>query len=194
MNEILFIRHAETDLAGTFCGHSNPPLNARGHAQLAALIAKLRTEDLHSIYTSDLLRAHTTAQAIAEALVIPCHLRPALREIHFGQWEGRTWDEIEQRDQDYAKRWLAAYPELPAPDGENISNFEHRVLSEIALLANKAQQGTIAVVTHGGVIRTALCRLCGYTEQAAWEQTRPYGSILRYSLLNHPALEQIRSQ
>ena len=42
MSELLLIRHAETDMAGTFCGHSDPELNVRGRAQLADLISRLR--------------------------------------------------------------------------------------------------------------------------------------------------------
>ncbi|MDQ1693485.1 MAG: hypothetical protein QOH85_1020, partial [Acidobacteriaceae bacterium] len=38
MTEILLVRHAETDLKGTFCGHSDPPLNDAGRAQLPAIL------------------------------------------------------------------------------------------------------------------------------------------------------------
>ena len=88
MSELLFIRHAETDMAGTFCGHSDPELNARGRAQVGELIDRLRTEEIGVVYTSDLRRAHATGMAIAEAFAVDCHVRSALREINFGQWEG----------------------------------------------------------------------------------------------------------
>jgi broad specificity phosphatase PhoE len=87
MSEILFIRHAETDMAGTFCGHSNPPLNMRGRNQLSELLSALNSESIDEIYASDLLRARETGETIAEARAIKCHLRPTLREINFGQWE-----------------------------------------------------------------------------------------------------------
>src|ERR1700678_741680 len=105
MSEIIFIRHAETDMAGTFCGHSDPELNARGRVQLAELIDRLRVEDICAVYASDLRRAHTTGRAIADTFGVDCHVRSALREINFGQWEGATWEEIEQRDDAYARRW-----------------------------------------------------------------------------------------
>ena len=78
MREILFIRHAETDMAGTFCGHSDPDLNVRGRAQLAGLIKDLRGENLGSVYTSDLRRTRATGLAIAEAIGINCHVRPSI--------------------------------------------------------------------------------------------------------------------
>ncbi len=184
MSEILFIRHAETDMAGTFCGgRSDPELNARGRVQLAELIKTLRKEGINVVYTSDLRRAHQTGIGIAEAFGVDCHVRPALREIDFGQWEGLAWEEIERRDKAYALRWIAEYPHLQAPDGESFCDFERRVLCEVKTLSAEAEVSgrRIAVVTHAGVLRTVLCALQGCSEENAWEQTRSYCSIVRHS-------------
>ena len=182
MSELLFIRHAETDLAGTFCGHSDPELNACGRIQLGELINRLRMEEIGVVYTSDLRRAYTTGMAIAEAFSVDCHVRSALREIHFGQWEGITWNEIERRDGAYARRWIAEYPRLPAPGGEAFHDFERRVLDEVKLLSLQAEATDccVAVVTHAGVLRTVLCALHGCSEADAWEQTRSYCSVVRH--------------
>jgi alpha-ribazole phosphatase len=183
MSEILFIRHAETDMSGTFCGQSDPELNVRGHLQLVELINDLSAEDFDVVYSSDLRRAQTTAMAIAEAFGRDCHVRSALREIDFGQWEGLTWKEIERRDEAYARRWVAEYPRLPAPDGESFRDFERRVLDEVKFLSMEAEtEGRrLAVVTHAGVLRTVLSALHGCSEDDAWEQTRSYCSIVRHS-------------
>jgi alpha-ribazole phosphatase len=180
MSDILFIRHAETDMAGTFCGHSDPDLNARGHEQTAELIDRLRSEDIGTIYTSDLRRAQTTAKAIASAFGVQCRARRALREISFGEWEGLTWKEIEERDEAYARQWMAAHPLLPTPKGEAFHNFEQRVLEEVAFLSTKAPERSIAVVTHAGVLRTVLCSLHQCSEEDAWRQTKPYCAIVRH--------------
>jgi broad specificity phosphatase PhoE len=183
MSEILFIRHAETDMAGTFCGHSDPELNANGHVQLVDLVNNLRTEDIGVVYASDLRRAHSTAITIAEAFDIDCHIRYGLREIDFGQWEGLTWKEIQGRDETYARRWIAACPRLSAPGGEDFLDFKRRVLVEVKFLSTKAEsQGSrIAVVTHAGVLRTVLCELHGCSEEEAWEHTKSYCSIIRHT-------------
>jgi alpha-ribazole phosphatase/probable phosphoglycerate mutase len=182
MSEILFIRHAETNMAGSFCGHSDPELNERGQLQLVELANKLQTETIGAVYTSDLRRAHRTALAIAETFGIDCHVRPALREIDFGQWEGLTWRSIETRDRAYAQRWIAEYPHLPAPAGENFCDFEQRVLNEVSFLSRstRASDHNIAVVTHAGVLRTVL-RMSGCSDEYAWRQTSPYCSIVRYT-------------
>jgi alpha-ribazole phosphatase len=183
MSELLFIRHAETDMAGTFCGHSDPELNARGRIQLGELISRLSMEEIDVVYSSDLRRAHTTGIAIAEAFGADCHVRSALREISFGRWEGNTWEEIERRDDVYARRWIVEFPRLPAPDGESFHDFQRRVLDEVNFLTLEAEAADrrIAVVTHAGVLRTVLGALHGCSEDNAWEQTRSYCSIVRHT-------------
>jgi alpha-ribazole phosphatase len=189
MSDILFIRHAETDMAGTFCGHSDPDLNARGHEQTAELIDRLRSEDIGTVYTSDLRRAQTTADAIASALGFERRIRPALREINFGKWEGLTWKEIEERDEAYARRWMAEHPLLPTPEGEAFRDFEQRVLEEVAFLSTKAAAQDIAVVTHAGVLRTVLCSLQRCSEEDAWKLTKPYCVIVRHAVTASPQMQ-----
>jgi alpha-ribazole phosphatase len=189
MSEILFIRHAETDMAGTFCGHSDPELNDRGHVQVGELINRLSANDIDAVYSSDLRRAQTTARAIAESFAVDCYVRPALREINFGEWEGHTWREIEQQDEDYARRWVAEYPHLPARGGEDIRGFERRVLGEVGFLSKQIEGRTIAVVTHAGPLRTILCALNGYSTEDAWEQTKSYCSMVRFTVGSRPTVQ-----
>ncbi len=180
MTEILLIRHPETELAGTFCGHSNPPINAPGQAQLANLLETLQGELLEAVYTSDLERAQVLAQAIAAAHQIPCHIQPALREMHFGRWEGLTWSQVEQRTPDQAASWLAHYPHHPAPAGELFAHFQPSILEALDRILDAPQQN-IAIVTHAGVIRTILTQRCNIDEATAWTLTKPYCSLVRCS-------------
>jgi alpha-ribazole phosphatase len=179
MNRVLFIRHAETEMAGRYCGHSDPDLNAQGRAQLTTLAQSLAEEMLDTIYSSDLRRAASTAKAIAAGRDIPQVLRPELREIDFGDWEGMRWEDIERLDPEYAQNWMKSYPNLPAPSGESFEDFERRVLTEVNRLIN-GSRGPIAVVTHGGVLRVVLRHLCGYSEPKAWQETQQYCCVVRY--------------
>jgi alpha-ribazole phosphatase len=179
MSRVLFIRHAETEMAGRFCGHSDPELNAQGRMQLTSLAHAVSTEPIDIVYSSDLRRASSTAQAIAAVREIPQVVRPALREIDFGQWEGLSWEQIEQMDPEYARKWMARYPHFPAPSGESFQAFEARVLEEVKFLLD-GNRGPIAVVTHGGVLRVVLQHLCGRSDAEAWQQTRAYCCIARY--------------
>jgi broad specificity phosphatase PhoE len=180
MDTLLFIRHAETDLAGRFCGHSNPRVNERGHRQIEELLKALEGEWIDGIYTSDLHRAMTTANAIGRTLgLLPAPI-PGLREIGFGDWEGLSWKEIECRDPAYAQQWSEQYPNLPAPGGEPFEAFQARVLTEVKHLLAVSFHRSAAVITHAGVMRVVLRSLCGLEEAEAWERTREYCSFFRY--------------
>jgi alpha-ribazole phosphatase len=187
MSDLLFIRHAETDMAGTFCGHLDPELNARGLLQLEELLRRIRMEDIGAVYTSDLRRARTTARAIAEAFAVECRVSSGLREISFGQWEGLTWEQIEKRDSTYSRHWVMEHPYLPAPDGEDFHDFEQRVLADVSSLSMEAERKhcSIAVVTHAGVLRTVLMKVHGYSQELAWEHTKSYCSLVRLSQADH---------
>ena len=178
MTEILLIRHPETALTGTFCGHSDPPINAAGQTQLAALLRSLEGGRLEMVYASDLQRARTLGEALACAQGIPCKILPALREIYFGDWESLTWAQVEEASPQAAATWIARYPHEPAPRGEAFPAFEERVLSAFDQIVT-APQHRIAVVTHAGVLRTLLTRRFEVGEATAAELTKPYCSLFR---------------
>lgn len=178
MTNLLLIRHAETEMAGQFCGHSDPELNERGRQQLAGIITRISKHAIGRVYTSDLQRAEQTAEAIAKHARAGVHVRRGLREIHFGLWEGLSWREIEVRDPIEAARWVKEYPNSTAPGGEPFQQFESRVRTEVAFLLREAKKSAIAVVTHAGFIRVVLTNRYGLSAQQAWNRTKDYGSVL----------------
>jgi broad specificity phosphatase PhoE len=93
-----------------------------------------------------------------------------------------TWDAIEQRDANFSRNWLDAFPALPAPRGELYSSFRKRVLNTIDEISSSEKARNIAVVTHAGVMRVVLQTRLGYCEQDAWEKTRSYCSSFEYRL------------
>ena len=177
MTGLVLVRHLQTDMAGRFCGHSDPELNELGRGRLPSLLTALSNYAIDRVYASNLRRAQQTAKAIAGHFNAEVHLRPGLREIYFGLWEGLSWRDIETRDPIEAKVWTDTYPNATAPGGEPIEQFQSRVREEIAFLAEQSANSVSAVVTHAGFMRVALT-ICGAPEQAAWEQTGEYGSII----------------
>jgi broad specificity phosphatase PhoE len=179
-------------MAGQFCGHSDPELNEPGRRQLVRLVNTLSEYAIQRVYTSDLRRAQQTAQAIAEHFEAELRVRPGLREIHFGLWEGLSWSEIDVRDPVLAKRWAEEYPRSTAPGGESFQQFGSRVRREIAFLMGEATKPPIAVVTHAGFIRLVLTNWCRVTEQEAWDRTKDYGSVvaLDTNVISKAAVEE----
>jgi len=178
VKHLLLIRHAETDMTGRFCGHSDPELNERGHKQLAGVLDRLSEYAIRRIYTSDLRRARQTAEAIASHFEIGFEVRPGLREIQFGQWEGLSWSEIEACDPVLAKIWAERYPNSTAPGGEPLQQFERRVRAESAFLFAAATECPIAVVAHAGFMRVLLTMFYGVPEEEALKLTKEYGSVV----------------
>jgi alpha-ribazole phosphatase/probable phosphoglycerate mutase len=178
VSRLIFVRHAETDMAGTFCGHSDPELNERGRAQLANLMDRLRGETFHKIFTSDLSRARQTAHAISSHFGVEVIERPGLREIYFGEWEGLSWSEIESRNPGWAKRWILKYPKLPAPAGETFQNFEVRVRCETEFLLQQAARLPLLVVTHAGFLRVALAHRYAGAKKETLAATPDYAAVI----------------
>jgi alpha-ribazole phosphatase/probable phosphoglycerate mutase len=165
-------------MAGRFCGHSDPEINECGRQQLAGVVDRLSEYTVGRIYASDLRRARQTAEAIASHFGIGLEVRPGLREIYFGQWEGLSWSEIETRDPDLAKEWIEQYPNSTAPGGESIQEFERRVRAESAFLFAAVRECPVAVVAHGGFLRVLLTSFYGILEEEAWQLTKEYGSVV----------------
>lgn len=188
MNEIVLIRHVETDLRGRFCGHSDPDLNADGQHRLRTLLDEVAPLGIERIYSSDLRRASRTAMAIGEHVGAPVELRPGLREIHFGLWEGLRWEHIQQQYPDEAQLWMRQFPTRGAPGGEAYPDFTARVEGEFkALIANR-KSARLAIVSHRGVIDYALTRFFGFSEDDARKPTENYGAIVVATQSNLPEI------
>src|SRR5437763_17010659 len=86
--QIALLRHAQTDLHGCFCGHSDPTLSVRGQEQLPTIIQSLSHMVPRAICSSDLRRAIETAEPIAKHFGLSYTTSPGFREMNFGSWEG----------------------------------------------------------------------------------------------------------
>jgi broad specificity phosphatase PhoE len=148
---LILARHGETDWnrEGRFQGHADPPLNERGREQAHALAQLLDHEPLDAIYSSDLRRAHETAQIVAEQKGLPVLVDPELRERDVGPWTGLTLSEIEQRFPEQIRLWR----EGTISAGETRESLGARVVEAARRIARAHPDGHVLVVTHGGAAR-----------------------------------------
>jgi probable phosphoglycerate mutase len=151
---ILAIRHGETlwNVDSRIQGHLNIGLNDTGRWQAERLGVALKDETIAAIYASDLSRAHDTALAVSRRTGVPVQAEPGLRERSFGEFEGRTFAEIETELPEQAKRWRQRDPSFTPAGGESLLMLEARVLSVAARLAAQHPGEQIALFAHGGVI------------------------------------------
>ena len=171
---IIAIRHGETawNVDARIQGHLDIPLNDIGLWQAERAGAALAGETLHTIYSSDLARAHTTAQAVAATTGAPLVLDSGLRERCFGSFEGRTFHEIEVEQPEQALRWRKRDPDfVPDGGGESLAMLKSRIQHTVDRLAAQHLGQQIALVAHGGVM-DVLYRLATHQDLQAprtWE-------------------------
>jgi 2,3-bisphosphoglycerate-dependent phosphoglycerate mutase len=152
---ILAIRHGETawNVDTRIQGHLDIPLNETGQWQAQRLARALATSDpIHAIYSSDLLRAHDTARAIAESTGAPLATHPGLRERGFGIFEGKTYVEIETTWPDESQRWRQRDPHWAPLGGESLTQVRERIQRTLHELAARHPGEQIVLVAHGGVM------------------------------------------
>lgn len=155
MDTILYvIRHGETDWnqARRIQGHSDIQLNELGNEQAKRLAEHYRAHSFAAIYTSDLQRAYHTARSLADLRGIEVQKLPTLRERCYGEWEGLTYEEIREKFQDNN-------PDQPAYGIEPFEKLQDRAQSVLTDIACRHPRQTVAVVSHGGLIKSFLHRI-----------------------------------
>jgi len=135
-------------------GHLDIPLNDVGLRQAQHLAQALAQRDtIDAVYASDLSRAHSTAQAIAQAIGQTVRTHEGLRERHFGAFQGRTFAEIEVELPEHAGHWRKRTPDwVPPQGGESLLVLRERIVNTVNELAVRHPGQQIVVVAHGGVL------------------------------------------
>ncbi|MBI4395661.1 MAG: histidine phosphatase family protein [Elusimicrobia bacterium] len=156
--QILLIRHGETTWNKEYRiqGQTDIPLSDFGEDQARRLGARLKNMSLHAAYSSDSSRARRTAEIALEGLSIPLTLSFALRERHFGQWQGRRWDEIEKDSPEDVRRFYEDSLGFAVPGGETWIQMQDRVFQILQEMAARHSGRTVAVFTHGGPCKAAV--------------------------------------
>ena len=151
---LIVVRHGETawNVDTRIQGQLDIGLNATGVRQAQQLCQALADETVAAVYASDLSRAWDTARAVAGPLGIEVVAEPRLRERAFGQFEGRTFADIEANSPDEARRWRTRDPEFEPEGGESLIVFRQRVTAVAAELAARHPGALVVLVAHGGVM------------------------------------------
>ncbi len=110
------------------------------------------------VFASDMRRCVETARLIYPD--VPLALRPNLREIHFGEFEGRGFADME--DDAAYRRWVDSGCEEACPGGEGKAGFTRRVVAEVLAILDResaCDSGYVAIVAHGGTVRAVMSEL-----------------------------------
>jgi probable phosphoglycerate mutase len=157
--ELVLVRHGVTawNRETRFQGHIDIPLAPEGHEQARRVAVRLTERSARSpvsaLYSSDLARARDTAAPIGAALGLPVRIEPAVRERHYGRFEGLTPAELERDHAEPYARWRGRELDFELPGGgESLRAFHGRVRAALEALAARHPGERVVVVTHGGVL------------------------------------------
>ena len=151
------IRHGEPAGGPMFRGSQDDPLSDTGWQQMRAAISTDEEWDL--ILSSPLLRCQQFARELAGQLNLPLEIEERFREIHFGEWEGRTAAQIMEKKPDALSQFWSNPLECPPPGGEALADFRARIRDGWNHWHRHAEGQRVLLVCHGGVIGMLLAEV-----------------------------------
>ena len=163
---IFMVRHGESqgNISDKAQGQSDVSLTENGCRQAEAVARRLAEFNFDAVYSSDLQRAKSTAEALLS-------LRPdlalaicsELREAHFGDYEDTPWPVIRENDPELYRRWVNwdTRRDLKFPNGESHGDMWHRVgcFAREILVRHDHERASILVVAHAGSLQSLLTHL-----------------------------------
>lgn len=177
MTRLWLVRHGPTH-AKAMVGWTDLPADLTDTAQIARLDSHLPQNAV--LQSSDLIRASATADAVASGRTRLPH-NPALREIHFGAWEMRTFAEIDAESPDQIRAFWETPGQVRAPDGESWDDLRARIGAAMTALTT-AHSGDIIVVAHFGAILAAVQHATGMSTANALSHKIDNLSVTRLDL------------
>ena len=172
---LVLVRHGATADAGAgVCyGSLDLELSAEGRAQADRAAELLVNEELAAVYSSPRVRALETARRLGREIA----LREALCEIDFGQFEGRSYDEIARDHPDLFAEWMAQPTRVRFPGGESYRDLRRRVLAEVGDLRVTHAGRAFCVVAHGGVCRAVLADALAMPDDAIFRLAQEHAGV-----------------
>lgn len=167
---LILVRHgAALGAHGRCIGRTDLALSPEGRTAVRALARSWHGPPPSSIVTSDLARATATAAALGEGWGMTAESDARLREMDFGDWDGRSWRELGEADGARLDRWMSSWTHERTPGGEGFPDVALRVASWLAeVRASLAVGEPLLAVAHAGSIRALLCHLLGWTPTQAF--------------------------
>jgi broad specificity phosphatase PhoE len=193
MNLMLYLlRHGQTEFsrANCFCGSGlDPELTEDGLAMAQAFAAAYRRLPWQAIYTSSLRRTQSTARPLCEAVGLQPEVRDDLREIGYGEWEGKDIETVSREFHDDYLRWTADPAWYPPTGGEPAVAIASRSIHIIEEIQKRYKSGNVLIVSHKATIRIMLCELLGIdVGRFRFRLSCPVGSVTLVEFSKHGPL------
>lgn len=179
-----FLRHGAAQGGDCFRGHTDDPLTELGWQQM---FQQCLGEQWQGVVSSPLRRCQSFASAWAQEQHTDLIVLPAWREIGFGDWEGRSADDISFAQSEELKNYYADPMSYTPPNAESYADFCLRIQQAWESLLNDYCGKKLLVVTHGGVIRALFSILLGMQPRQSFQIEVPHACLSRFSCFDDPA-------
>ncbi|HKU44432.1 MAG TPA: histidine phosphatase family protein [Polyangiales bacterium] len=161
MTRFLLIRHGSTDMLDIGISGRAPgiSLNVQGQREVERLVERLATRSIAALYVSPLERTRETAAALERRFGLRAVEEPAFLELDFGEWTGQDFGSLhaDPRWRDFNLFRCGTR----IPDGELMLETQARSVSRLLELRDRHRGTTVAIVSHGDVIKVALLYFLG---------------------------------
>lgn len=154
--ELYLIRHTTPDVPqGTCYGRTDVSLAADFYHEFRSILEKLNVA-FDRLYSSPSSRCRCLAEFLKQKKLEELEYSNLLMELDFGEWEGKLWSEIPEKE---SASWAKDFANVRTPGGENYSELYERVEKFLEKVFSSFSNGKIGIITHAGVIRAVLCKL-----------------------------------
>jgi len=164
-------------------------LSPRGHAQARTLAEFLHGKPLAAIYASPMKRVQQTLAPFLKNGAPAQTILPGLQEVDFGDWSGYNWNQVREKFGVHPYDWLDEIELGAVPNGENGVQFRARVEACLYKIIRRHPDETVAIFSHGGVIRMMLAILLNLPLPKTNQFEIEYTSVTQ--VLLHPELNEI---
>ncbi len=183
---LILVRHGETAGRSSirFYGKTDIPLSDEGIKQMESVGDCLDGELFHMAFSSPLSRSYEGAKIIQGDRNIEIYKIEEFIEINFGRWEGLTLEEIKDRDEELFYEWRRNVWNFDYPEGDKRKDFIERVRRGVDRVLEIAEEGSILLVLHKGILRVILNYLLDNSEDPSFTFEADLGSIHELERVN----------
>lgn len=171
MKKLILVRHVVTEdnMLSKLSGHIDSKISEEGKIQINKITDYLRNEKIDKIYTTTSTRTKETVKYLAEVNKIDIKESESLKEINFGDFEGKDFKEIQKNYPGEFNKMISEGYEYRYPNGESLIDCYERVSQKIKLILEDAEDNsTILICSHAGTIRNILTYLISDTFEYHW--------------------------
>ena len=170
------MRHGEVDDKAVFRGHTDDPLNENGYSQMKNALADYSTD---IVISSPLIRCANFAQIWCDDNSQIVKTMPDFMEINFGDWDGKTIEQIEATDKSTLNNFWNDPVNNTPPNAECLNDFKQRIVNGWESLITQHKDNNVLLITHGGVIKMIMSHILSMPMDKLLSIEVPLASITR---------------